>query len=171
MDPNYTSSEDHLHHLSKLSAIFLLEIKEQHKLTQVAIQAIVGGITNLTQVNVTMDTCIYIPIQLPLLSQLYMTSLHTRVKEKLLLAGVEQQHIDEVNKLFGHNSPYCNPFQEVSTPHHQLAFLRKNFRFTVSSSISKILLKNITLLHRSHSVSHWKSTGLGKDRDHIESLF
>ncbi len=59
INSNYTSLEDHIHHLSKLSALFLLEIKEKHKLTQVAMQAIVGGITNLTQVNVTIDIYIY----------------------------------------------------------------------------------------------------------------
>ena len=35
--------------LQRSSALFLLGLKEKHKLTQVAIQEIVEGVTNLTQ--------------------------------------------------------------------------------------------------------------------------
>lgn len=59
-------------------------------------------------------------------------ALYSEVKEKLHQAGAQHQCMDGLERLFSENSPYCNPFREVSTQHHQLAFLRKNFNFTVS---------------------------------------
>jgi len=50
-----TLPEDNLQRLSRLSALFLLEIKEKYRLTQVAIQGMIEGMTNLIQVPIILQ--------------------------------------------------------------------------------------------------------------------
>ncbi len=45
-----TLPEDNLQHLARMSALFLFEIKEKYRLTQVAVQGMIEGIPNLIQV-------------------------------------------------------------------------------------------------------------------------
>lgn len=51
--------EDILHRLAVTSALFILGLKEQHRLTQVATQAIIEGVTNLMQVSLQRVQCYY----------------------------------------------------------------------------------------------------------------
>ncbi len=48
--------------------------------------------------------------------------------------GVLESLDDSFHQLFCDDSPYCNPFREVSTHHLQQKFLKKNFSLTVCSS-------------------------------------
>ncbi len=56
------------------------------------------------------------------------------MKERLNKVGVVESLDDSFHQLFCDDSPYCNPFREVSTHHLQQKFLKKNFSLTVCSS-------------------------------------
>jgi len=84
-------------------------------------------------------------------------ALYSEVKQWLHQTGVAQQLDDSLNKLFSEHSPYCNPFREVSTYHHQQKFLQKNFSLTVSGNKSTVYCLFITvnvILYRNHTAFH-----------------
>ena len=91
-----------------------------------------------------------------------MIALYSEVKEKLHQAGVQQGSTDSLDRLFSENSPYCNPFREVSTQHRQLAFLRKNFHFIVSIVNADILniVEGINFLSGTRAHHTWRAHGM-----------
>ena len=52
VDGIHDPEDNTMHNLSKTSALFLLQVKEQHKLSQTAAQGILEGVTHLMQVSI-----------------------------------------------------------------------------------------------------------------------
>ena len=63
---------------------------------------------------------------------MHLKHLHTKVSEELSQAGVLPDVTEALNPLFSGYSLHANPC-EVLTKHEQLEYLRKHFKFIVSS--------------------------------------
>lgn len=100
------SAED----LKKASAKFLLGLKEKHRLTEVAVQGVVKGVTQLFQ-------C-------------YLSALYNKVRETVkddipaaVLLDLEKEFTDGL---------YSQPFGGLETPFKQIQFYRTYFNLIVS---------------------------------------
>ena len=101
--------------MQESTALFLMGLKEKHKLTQVALQGVIEGVTSLMQCHVD--------------------SLHTEVCQQLQLAGTPQTVIDSLECLFSENGTVGQPFAGLETQHQQLKFYRDHFNLIVSCSM------------------------------------
>jgi len=111
------SSDD----IRKSSAIFLLSLKEKYKLTQVALQGVIEGVTGLVQ-------C-------------YLSSLHNKVDSNLLQNGVFSPAIIQgIGYLLSDDRQYGSPFSGLETHHQQLKFYYNNFDFVVCLCEVKLCL-------------------------------
>lgn len=104
--------------LKRSTATFLLKLKEKQKLTQVALQSVVEGVTSLFQCHLDV--------------------LHAQVKDKV--STLESSYelgtkIDDVFKQEG----FQMPFRGLETQHHRTNFFRKNFNLIVSMLLLLIL--------------------------------
>ena len=94
------------------AAMFLMGLKEKYMITQVALQGVIEGVTNLVQSH--LDT------------------LHSQVQQQLLQSGVSQATIDGIQPLFSDCGTYAHPFQGLETQYQQLKFYRQHFNLIVS---------------------------------------
>ena len=94
------------------AAMFLMGLKEKYMITQVALQGVIEGVTNLVQSH--LDT------------------LHSQIQQRLLLSGVSQAAIDGIQPLFSECGTYAHPFQGLETQYQQLKFYRQHFNLIVS---------------------------------------
>ena len=96
------------------SALFLLGLKEECKLTQTALQGVIEGVTTL--------------------SRCHLDALHAEVCSILNAAGVSPSSIPELNELFDRDGPFGRPFSGLETQHQRLRFYKTHFQFVVSCS-------------------------------------
>lgn len=97
--------------LQTSSALFIMKLKEEHKLTQTAIQGIVEGVTSLTQNRLSL--------------------LCSEVSKKLGEAGVEIASIPGLNDLFDVDGVFGCPFSGLETQHQQHKYFVTHFNFVV----------------------------------------
>ena len=97
--------------LQKSTALFLLGLKEKHKLTQAAVQSVVEGATSLLQQRLDI--------------------LHTQVCSKLTEAGVTS--LLGLDGLFSEDGANARPFLGLETHHQQLKYYKTHFNFIVST--------------------------------------
>lgn len=98
------------------AALFIMGLKEKFKLTQVAVQGIIEGMTGLVQVGrTTLD------VQGLISSQVHLKHL----QKTLSNSGVS------VDPIFSEDSTHMNPFAGVETHHLQLKFYRKHLDYRV----------------------------------------
>lgn len=124
--------EDPLRRLAKTSAIFIMGIKEKHKLSQTATQGIIEGVTNLMRVYTVQPSYCSAYMLLKHIHQVYLAALYSEVERQLLVKEVPKECLEEIQPLFTEKSPFGHPFAQVETPYHQLKFLKNNFDFIVS---------------------------------------
>ena len=98
--------------LQTSSALFLMGLKKERKLTQTALQAIVEGVTSL--------------------NQSHLSALHAEVHSMLLAAGVSSSSVPGLDMLFDSEGPFGRPFLGLETQHQQLNFYRTHFQLNVS---------------------------------------
>ena len=96
--------------LQKLTALFLLGLKEKHKLTQAGVQSVVEGVTSLLQQRLDI--------------------LHTQVCSKLTEAGVTL--LPRLDALFSDNGANAHPFLGLETQ-QQPKYYNTHFNFIVST--------------------------------------
>ena len=97
--------------LQRPTALFLLGLKEKHKLTQAAVQSVVDGVTSLLQQRLDI--------------------LHMQVHSKLTEAGVPS--MPELDALFSEDGVNGHPFLGLETQHQQQKYYRDHFNFIVSA--------------------------------------
>ena len=102
--------------LQKSSALFLLGLKEKHKLTQVAMQGVVEGVTSLMQGH--------------------LLALHSNVQKQLSLSGVSPV-IGDLDALFSEDGCFGRPFLGLETQHQQLSYYCNHFNLIVSLFVYK----------------------------------
>lgn len=101
--------------LKMSSALFLLGLKEKHKLTQVSVEGVVTGVTSLVQSS--------------------LLQLQSQVSSYLLESGVSSDVITSLKPLFTSNGLVTNPFEGLETKHLQTNFYRTHFNLIVCTSI------------------------------------
>ena len=87
-------------------------LKEKHKLTQVALQGVIEGVTSLIQCQ--------------------LDSLHTQVCQQLRSANTPEAVIGNLDSLFSENGTVGQPFAGLETQYQQLKFYRDHFNLIVS---------------------------------------
>ena len=105
--------------IQESSALFLMGLKEERKLTQVALQGVIEGVTNLTQTR--------------------LSALHTEVCGALRAAGIEPSTVPGLEEVFDSEGSFGRPFLGLETQHQQLSFYKKHFNFVVSHSSVAVL--------------------------------
>ena len=93
--------------LKKLSATFLLKLKEKQKLTQTSLQSIIKGVTGLFQYH--------------------LDALHARINSKLIENGVSTTVLTDILEL----DDFRKPFRGLETYHQQIKFFRSHLNFIV----------------------------------------
>lgn len=96
------------------SALFILGLKEERKLTQTALQGVIEGVTTLSRSR--------------------LSALHAEVCSTLNAAGVSPSSISGLNELFDSDGPFGRPFSGLETQHQQLSFYKTHFQFIVRYS-------------------------------------
>ena len=96
------------------SALFLLGLKEERKLTQTALQGVIEGVTTLSRSR--------------------LSALHAEVCSALNSAGVSPSSIPGLSELFDSDGAFGQPFSGLETQHQQLNFYKTHFQFVVSCS-------------------------------------
>ena len=85
-DQQGDSGDISLEYLKECAALFLMGLKEKHKLTQVVLQGIIDGVTNLIQGH--------------------LSALHTQVCKQLSQSGVSHSVIADLDSLFSDDGPF-----------------------------------------------------------------
>ena len=111
--------------LQKSSALFLMGLKEERKLTQTALQGVIEGVTTLTR------------------SQL--SVLHAEVSSVLSEAGVLPSSVPGLDELFDSDGQFGRPFSGLETPHQQLTFCKTHFNLIVSCFVMSDYLPSLLL--------------------------
>ena len=93
------------------AALFILNLKEKQKLTQVSLQKVIEGVTTLFQGHIQ--------------------GLHDQITKFLVEAGVSDC-ISGLDDIFSQER-IQQPFLGLETKHTQLKFYRNHFNFIVSS--------------------------------------
>ena len=96
----------------KYSAALLLRLKEKQKLTQVALQGVIEGVTDLFQRHLSI--------------------LHAQVKQKLLEAEVQASDIPGLNELFDEDVA-GHPFLGLETQYQQMTYFKSHLNLLVSN--------------------------------------
>ena len=105
-DISDVSAVDTASALQRSSALFLMGLKERHKLTQVALQGVVQGVTSLVQSR--------------------MDLLHIHIRDQLTSAGIPMSTVDSLSPTFDEEGIFARPFHGLETQHQQLTFYREN---------------------------------------------
>ena len=114
--------------IQKSSALFLMGLKEENKLTQTALQSVIEGITSLNRIR--------------------LSAMHADVSRLLREADLSASSIPGLNELFNSEGPYGSPFLGLETQHQQLCFYKTHFQFVVSG------LDACTFVFVTHVVSY-----------------
>ena len=119
---SYNNEDDDLDNSSEIDpqialksyvARFLLQLKEKQKLTQVAVQSVIEGVTSLVQ--------------------FHLNALNTKIRDGT--DGLDDPiRIKEVLHEIIQRSEFRNPFEGLETQYHQLNYFRKHLNFNVSTS-------------------------------------
>ena len=95
--------------LQMMSATFLMGTKEKYKLSQVALQGIIEGVTSLMQGR--------------------LSALHTQIRGIMSTSTTSMK--EDVDVLFSEQHEFSYPFSGLETQHQQLKFYRNHFNFIV----------------------------------------
>lgn len=98
--------------VKQLAAQLLLGLKEEKKLTQVALQGCIEGVTSLTQIR--------------------LAALHEEVCKILQSNGVSQSVISNLSHLFDENGEFGRPFVGLETQHQQMQYFSTHCGLIVS---------------------------------------
>lgn len=101
--------------LQRSFALFLIGLKEKHKLTQTAVQGIVEGVTSLMQCR--------------------LSALHTHVNQQLSSNSVSPSVIGDLATQFSEEGFFGCPFLGLETQHQQLSFCHTHFNLIVCNVI------------------------------------
>lgn len=118
-DPNDERSKGHAGLTSPVpvlqtsSALFLMKIKEELKLTQTAIQGIVECVTGITQTRLNI--------------------LQTELHNVLAACGVTASSIPRLDDLFDQDGVFGRPFLGMETQHQQHKYYTTHFEFVVGA--------------------------------------
>ena len=113
-----TVSSDHsdvqttLATLQTSSALLLMSLKEERKLTQTSLQGVVEGVTSLNQIR--------------------LSALHSEVCKALNAAGLSSS-VPGLDEIFNCDGPFGRPFLGLETQHQQQSFYKEHFQFIVST--------------------------------------
>lgn len=99
--------------LQTSSALFLMKIKEEHKLTQTALQGVVEGVTGITQARLSI--------------------LQTEVHKVLSASGISASSIPGLDDLFDQDGVFGRPFLGMETQHQQHKYYTTHFQFVVGA--------------------------------------
>ena len=113
--------EDVAKRLKRSAALLLLKLKEKQKLTQVALQGVIEGVTSLFQEHLSV--------------------LHTQVCRKLEEAGVQSSSFPGLGELFN-DEEAGRPFLGLETQHQQLNYYKSNLNLLVSTCTKFLVLYN-----------------------------
>ena len=105
------ASNQNLETLQMSSALFLMGTKEKFKITQVALQGIITGITSLMKGR--------------------LSTLHAQI-QSILPNNLPRTIVDDLDALFSDDGQFCCPFFGLETQHQQLMFYRTHFNLIVS---------------------------------------
>lgn len=97
--------------LQRSSALFVLGLKEKHKLTQATIQGVIQGVTGIMQCH--------------------LSAIRDQIRDQLSSSGVSPETIALLNPLLSEDGTHSQPFHGLETPHQQLSFYRTHFNFIV----------------------------------------
>lgn len=93
-------------------AMWILKLKESHKLTQACMERVLQDVSELCTVTVA--------------------ELGDAVKSTLNSAGINFDHVPGLSELFTTSSTFSQPFNGLLTYHHQLKFYSTHLNFVVS---------------------------------------
>ena len=94
------------------NALWILKLKESHKLAQSCVDSVLQDVTELCTVTIS--------------------ELGESVKSVINSAGLQFENIPGLQELFMPSSNFCHPFSGLSTYHHQLTFYKEHMKFVVS---------------------------------------
>lgn len=94
------------------NALWILKLKESHKLAQTCVDSVLQDVTELCTVTIS--------------------ELGESVKSVMNSAGLQFENIPGLQELFAPSSDFCQPFSGLSTYHHQLTFYKEHLKFVVS---------------------------------------
>lgn len=97
--------------LQSYAAVWMLKIKEVHKLTQSTLDNIIQDVTSL--------------------SQHLLDKMHTAVQTALAEVGISQSQVPQLSKIFNPDGPLARPFRGLESAYQQLQYCRKNLGFVV----------------------------------------
>lgn len=101
--------------LQRSCALFLMGLKEKHKLTQGALQSVIEGVTSLQQERIGV--------------------LHSMACSKLMAEGIEHSSVPGLDALFSVDGDYGRPFAGLETQHQQDKYYKTHFQFIVSTIV------------------------------------
>ena len=102
--------------MRRSNALFLLKLKEQRRISQVAIDDVVAGSRNLVSQTIQ--------------------HIHAGVRAKLAQEGFDQELIDGLNDIF-ENCP--DPFYNLGTSYYQEKYYREELGLVVSSQLMHVI--------------------------------
>ena len=111
-ESSMTSQQLETDTLKYSAALLLLRLKEKQKLTQVALQGVIEGVTDLFQRHLSI--------------------LHAQVKQKLLEAEVQASDIPGLNELFDEDVA-GHPFLGLETQYQQMTYFKSHLNLLVSN--------------------------------------
>lgn len=120
LDPHLGDSSNGSITLQQSTALFLMGLKEKHKLTQVALQGVIDGATGLMQSR--------------------LSSLHAQVSQQLRSSGASEVMISSLSSIFSEDSIMGRPFYGLETQHQQQSFYRNHFHLIVRTFYSCYVL-------------------------------
>lgn len=105
-------SLDSISTLQESSALFLLKAKEGQKLTQMALQGVIEGVTALNQARLNI--------------------MHSAINQVLMEAGISPPSVPGLKEIFDPNGEFGRPFLGLETQYQQLKFYKTHYQFVVS---------------------------------------
>lgn len=103
--------EKRMEDIQRASAIWILKIRECHKLTQVTTESIIKDVDSLYQVALNNIQC--------------------AVEGALKEVGILPSQIPELNAILSSTGPYGKLFSGLETNHRQLVYMKSHFKLVV----------------------------------------
>ena len=122
-------------------AMWILKLKESHKLTQVCVDRVLQDVSELCTITIV--------------------ELGEAVKSALESVGVRFSDVPGLQDLFATSSPFNKPFNGLLTHHHQLKFYSTHLKFIVSC-LSACFIDYYKFMTRVQCLKHWVHIHPGK---------
>lgn len=98
--------------IKRAAAIWILKVKEKHRISQMAMQEIIQDVTELFQ-TCLLDLC-------------------STLKSDLRAKNVDEEIVTSIEHHFGHDGKYGQPFRGLGTEYYQLKYFKEQFSMVVS---------------------------------------